>query len=91
MKAAIEEAHIDESSILSPEQRSRVNDLLARRHRAFSAPATPDGWTAIDVTSHSEGADGAVSASDDGLFPAIKDTGAELHAAPSCWRESPRG
>ena len=45
MKAAIEEAHIDESSILSPEQRRRVYDLLARRHRAFSSDSKVPGAT----------------------------------------------
>ena len=49
-------------------------------------PAQPCGLCHVGKNTH-----GAVSASDDGLLPAIKDTSAELHADPSCWRENLRG
>ena len=49
-------------------------------------PAQPCGLCHVSKNTNS-----AISASDDGLLPAIKDTSAELHADPSCWRENLRG
>ena len=44
-RRALREAHVDESAVLTPAQRERVDNLLARRHRAFSVDSKVPGAT----------------------------------------------